>query len=224
MHDGDAHQWDAVCHQVVPPSGNGDIVSTLRTIGMSATTGQAIQRTLCRSQLGWQIASCAAADRTGARTRSIVTSTLQTRSSLAKFQKNLQCSRNFAKVSAISLTSKKRHGHKISMVTAYDYPSAIHVARAEIDVILVGDSLAMVELGHETTQPITVDDMIHHCSAVKRGVEYANVKNPPLLVGDMPFGSYEFENTDIALQNAYRFVKEAGMDAIKVEVSGVACM
>ena len=153
-----------------------------------------------------------------------MTSTLQTRSSLAKFQKNLQCTRNFAKVSAISLTSKKRHGHKISMVTAYDYPSAIHVARAEIDVILVGDSLAMVELGHETTQPITVDDMIHHCSAVKRGVEYANVKNPPLLVGDMPFGSYEFENTDIALQNAYRFVKEAGMDAIKVEVSGVACL
>jgi 3-methyl-2-oxobutanoate hydroxymethyltransferase len=105
------------------------------------------------------------------------------------------------------------------MVTAYDFPSAIHVARAEIDVILVGDSLAMVELGHNTTQPVTVDDMIHHCAAVRRGVEYAAVKNPPLLVGDMPFGSYEFEDTDIALRTAYRFVKEAGMDAVKVEVS-----
>ena len=107
------------------------------------------------------------------------------------------------------------------MVTAYDYPSAIHVARAEIDVILVGDSLAMVELGHETTQPVTIDDMIHHCSAVKRGVEYANVKNPPLLVGDMPFGTYEYDDTDTALKNAYRLVKEAGMDAIKVEVSSI---
>jgi Ketopantoate hydroxymethyltransferase len=122
------------------------------------------------------------------------------------------------KVSALSLTSKKRHGHKISMITAYDFPSAIHVARAEIDIILVGDSVAMVELGHSTTQPITVSDMLGHCAAVQRGVTFANVKNPPLLVGDMPFGSYEFENTDIALQNAYRFVKEAGMDAVKLEV------
>ena len=121
-------------------------------------------------------------------------------------------------MSAISLTSKKRHGHKISMVTAYDYPSAIHVARAEIDVILVGDSLAMVELGHETTQPVSLDAMIHHCSAVKRGVEYASVNSPPLLVGDMPFGTYEFDDTDIALRNAYRLIKEAGMDAVKVEV------
>ena len=129
--------------------------------------------------------------------------------------------RGFAKVSAISLTSKKRRGHKISMVTAYDFPSAIHVARAEIDVILVGDSLAMVELGYETTQPVTVNDMIHHCAAVKRGVEFAAVENSPLLVGDMPFGTYEFEDTDIALQNAYRFVKEAGMDAVKLEVSMV---
>jgi Ketopantoate hydroxymethyltransferase len=122
------------------------------------------------------------------------------------------------KVSALSLTSKKRHGHKITMITAYDFPSAIHVARAEIDIILVGDSVAMVELGHSTTQPITVPDMLGHCAAVQRGVNFANVKNPPLLVGDMPFGSYEFENTDIALQNAYLFVKEAGMDAVKLEV------
>ena len=122
------------------------------------------------------------------------------------------------KVSALSLTSKKRHGHKITMITAYDFPSAIHVARAEMDIILVGDSVAMVELGHSTTQPITVSDMLGHCAAVQRGVAFANVKDPPLLVGDMPFGSYEFENTDIALQNAYLFVKEAGMDAVKLEV------
>jgi hypothetical protein len=127
--------------------------------------------------------------------------------------------RHFAKVSAISLTSKKRHGHKISMVTAYDYPSAMHVARAGIDIVLVGDSVAMVELGYETTQPMTMDMMLHHCGAVKRGVQQAKAANTPLLVGDMPFGTYEFEDTDIALKNAYRFVQEAGMDAVKLEVS-----
>ena len=105
------------------------------------------------------------------------------------------------------------------MVTAYDFPSAIHVARAEIDVLLVGDSVAMVELGHATTQPVTVDEMLHHCKAVKRGVDFANVSNSPLLVGDLPFGSYEYEDTDIALRTAYRFVQEAGMDAVKLEVS-----
>jgi 3-methyl-2-oxobutanoate hydroxymethyltransferase len=129
-----------------------------------------------------------------------------------------QQQRRGLKVSALSLTSKRRRRQKITMITAYDFPSAIHVARANIDVVLVGDSVAMVELGYETTQPITVDDMIHHCKAVERGVAFANVPNPPLLVGDMPFGSYEFDNTDIALQNAYRFVKEAGMDAVKLEV------
>lgn len=108
------------------------------------------------------------------------------------------------------------------MVTAYDYPSAIHVARAGIDVILVGDSLAMVELGHETTQPVSMAAMIHHCAAVKRGVTVANVTHPPLLVGDLPFGTYEFDDTDVALRNAYRFVKEAGMDAVKLEVRRIA--
>ena len=129
----------------------------------------------------------------------------------------LQNSRGL-KVSAMSLISKRRQQQKITMITAYDFPSAIHVARANIDIVLVGDSVAMVELGHVTTQPITMNDMIHHCSAVERGVSFANVPNPPLLVGDMPFGSYEFDDTDIALQNAYRFVKEAGMDAVKLEV------
>lgn len=125
--------------------------------------------------------------------------------------------RCFSSVSALSLTSKKRHGHKISMVTAYDFPSAVHVSRAGIDVLLVGDSAAMVELGYETTQPITLDQMLLHCQSVKRGVQYAGSPTP-LLVGDMPFGSYEYEDTDVALRNAYRFVKEAGMDAVKLEV------
>ena len=116
-----------------------------------------------------------------------------------------------AKVSALSLNAKKRKGKKISMVTAYDYPSAVHVARAGIDMILVGDSVAMVELGHETTQQMEVDHMIHHCKAVKQGLEF--VKSGSMLVGDMPFGTYEYEDTDIALRNAYRFVKEGGCDA-----------
>jgi 3-methyl-2-oxobutanoate hydroxymethyltransferase len=123
----------------------------------------------------------------------------------------------FSTVSALSLTSKKRRGHKITMVTAYDYPSAVHVSRAGIDVLLVGDSAAMVELGYETTQPMTLDQMLHFCQAVKRGVVNAGPPTP-LLVGDMPFGTYEFEDTDVALRNAYRLVKEAGMDAVKLEV------
>jgi hypothetical protein len=134
------------------------------------------------------------------------------------YLKSVQQQQRGLKVSALSLTSKRRHGQKITMITAYDFPSAIHVARANIDIVLVGDSVAMVELGHETTQRISMDDMIHHCTAVERGVSFANVSNPPLLVGDMPFGSYEYGNTDLALQNAYRFVKEAGMDAVKLEV------
>jgi len=116
------------------------------------------------------------------------------------------------KVTTLSLTSKKRRGHKITMVTAYDYPSAVHVDRAGIDIVLVGDSCAMVELGFETTQPITMDEMIHHCKAVKRGAP-----RRPLLVGDLPLGSYEFEDVDVALRNAYRMIKDGGMDGVKLE-------
>ena len=101
------------------------------------------------------------------------------------------------------------------MCTAYDYPSAVHVARAGIDIVLVGDSVAMVELGYETTQQMEVSDMIHHCKAVKRGLD--QVGNGSMLVGDMPFGTYEYEDTDVALKNAYRFVKEGGCDAVKLE-------
>ena len=102
------------------------------------------------------------------------------------------------------------------MVTAYDYPSAVHVARAEIDMILVGDSVAMVELGFDTTQQMTVETMVHHCMSVKRGLEAVGGRS--MLIGDMPFGSYEYEDTDIALRNAYEFVKEGGCDAVKMEV------
>eukprot|EP00542_Grammatophora_oceanica_P003619 CAMPEP_0194068696 /NCGR_PEP_ID=MMETSP0009_2-20130614/87235_1 /TAXON_ID=210454 /ORGANISM="Grammatophora oceanica, Strain CCMP 410" /LENGTH=315 /DNA_ID=CAMNT_0038721819 /DNA_START=1440 /DNA_END=2387 /DNA_ORIENTATION=- len=107
------------------------------------------------------------------------------------------------------------------MVTAYDFPSAVHVARAGIDIVLVGDSVAMVELGHDTTQPVTLDQMLHHCDSVKRGLNFAGSPTP-LLVGDMPFGTYEYDDTDVALRNAYRFVKEAGCDAVKVEGGSVA--
>lgn len=72
---------------------------------------------------------------------------------------------------------------------------------------------------HETTLPITQDHMLHHCTAVKRGVDQVTSQQTPLLVGDMPFGTYEFDDTDVSLRNAFRFVKEAGMDAVKLEVS-----
>ncbi|KAL3940492.1 MAG: hypothetical protein SGARI_000944 [Bacillariaceae sp.] len=107
------------------------------------------------------------------------------------------------------------------MVTAYDYPSAVHVARAGIDIVLVGDSVAMVELGFETTQNVGMDTMLHHCQSVKRGLEFAG--SGSMLIGDMPFGTYEFEDTDVALRNAYRFVKEGGCDAIKLEVRRESC-
>ncbi|KAL7539653.1 hypothetical protein ACHAWF_006471 [Thalassiosira exigua] len=116
------------------------------------------------------------------------------------------------KITPLTLAAKKRRGQKIAMVTAYDYPSAVHVDRAGIDVVLCGDSVAMVELGFETTQPVTLDEMLHHCRAVKRGAP-----SRPLLVGDMPFGSYEYADVDVALRNAYRMVKEGGMEAVKLE-------
>lgn len=126
-------------------------------------------------------------------------------------------------VTALSLAAKKRKGKKITMVTAYDYPSAVHVQRAGADMVLIGDSVAMVELGHDNTQPMSVDHMVHHCNAVHRGVLASMSRSmdekpkKPLLIGDMPFGSYEFADKDIALKNAYRFIKEGGVDSIKLE-------
>ncbi len=105
-----------------------------------------------------------------------------------------------------------KKGKKVTMVTAYDYPTGMHAENAEFDIILVGDSLGMVILGHETTQSVTMEDMIHHCKATRRGAPNT------FIIGDMPFGSYEV-NTDEAVKNAFRFLKEAGMDAVKLEGS-----
>lgn len=96
------------------------------------------------------------------------------------------------------------------MVTAYDYPSALHVDMAGVDLLLVGDSCAMVVHGHDTTLPITLDDMLLHCKAVARGARR------PFLIGDLPFGCYETNVRD-AVQSAVRMLKEGGMDAVKLE-------
>jgi 3-methyl-2-oxobutanoate hydroxymethyltransferase len=99
---------------------------------------------------------------------------------------------------------------KIAMVTAYDYPSALIADRVGMDMILVGDSLAMVVLGYDSTVSVTMEEMLHHCKAVRRGAKDS------ILVGDMPFGSYQ-TGTEEAIRNAVRFLKEAGMDAVKLE-------
>lgn len=114
------------------------------------------------------------------------------------------------KVTILDLQAKKERGEPITMLTAYDYPTALLVDRAGIDVILVGDSLAMVVLGHDNTLAVTMDEMIHHCKAVSKGAR------SPFLVGDMPFMSYQISKTD-AVANAGRFLKEGGMDAVKLE-------
>ncbi|HEY64849.1 MAG TPA: 3-methyl-2-oxobutanoate hydroxymethyltransferase [Caldilineae bacterium] len=114
------------------------------------------------------------------------------------------------KVTIISLHEKKRRGEPITMITAYDYPSAQIVDRVGIDCILVGDSLGMVVLGYESTVPVTMEEMLHHCRAVRRGAQYA------FLIGDMPFLSYQADRAE-AVRHAGRFLKEAGMDAVKLE-------
>lgn len=96
------------------------------------------------------------------------------------------------------------------MVTAYDYPSARAAEAAGIDAILVGDSLAMVVLGHDSTLPVTLDEMLHHARAVRRGARR------PFLIGDLPFMSYQADRVE-AVHNAGRYLKEAGMDAVKLE-------
>ena len=114
------------------------------------------------------------------------------------------------KMTTLELQHLRRQGKKISMITAYDYPSAKHAENAQFEIILVGDSLGMVVLGYETTQPVTMEDMLHHSKAVRRGAPTR------FIVGDMPFGSYE-SGPEEALKNAYRFIKEAGVDAVKLE-------
>ena len=108
------------------------------------------------------------------------------------------------------LAQWKREGRRFPMLTAYDFPTAQILDEAGIPVILVGDSVANNVLGHETTLPVTMDEMLHHARAVARGAKRA------LLIGDMPFGSYQ-GSVDEAVANAARFLKEGGMHAVKVE-------
>ncbi len=114
------------------------------------------------------------------------------------------------KVTIPALAEMKRQGKPISALTAYDYSTARLVDEAGIDLILVGDSLAMVVLGLENTLAVTVDEMLHHTRAVRRAVHRA------LVVADMPFGSYHGA-IDEAVANAVRFIKEAGAEAVKIE-------
>lgn len=114
------------------------------------------------------------------------------------------------KVTMPALSEMKRQGKPISALTAYDYATARLADEAGIDFILVGDSLAMVVLGHENTLAVTVDEMLHHTRAVRRAVHRA------LVVADMPFGSYHGPIAE-AVANAVRFVKEAGAEAVKIE-------
>ena len=113
------------------------------------------------------------------------------------------------------LAEKKALGEPIAMVTAYDYPSAQVAEEAGVDVVLVGDSGAMTVLGYPSTVPVTLDELLMLASAVRRGL------STPLLVGDMPFGSYEVSNEQ-AIANAQRFIKEAGCDAVKLERGGTS--
>ncbi|PIA34271.1 hypothetical protein AQUCO_03800097v1 [Aquilegia coerulea] len=114
------------------------------------------------------------------------------------------------RVTLTNLRNKHKKGEPITVVTAYDYPSAVHLDEAGIDVCLVGDSASMVVHGHDTTLPITLDEMLVHCRAVARGAKR------PLLIGDLPFGTYESSPTQ-AVDTAVRVLKEGGMDAIKLE-------
>jgi 3-methyl-2-oxobutanoate hydroxymethyltransferase len=114
------------------------------------------------------------------------------------------------KVTTLTFRQKKERGEPITMLTAYDYPTAMAVDKAGIDSILVGDSLGMVVLGYENTLPVTMEEMLHHARAVSRGAKNS------LLVGDMPFMSYQ-TSIEKALENAGRFLQQGGMDAVKLE-------
>lgn len=114
------------------------------------------------------------------------------------------------KVTRLDLLRMKQEGKKITALTAYDYSFAKTIDQAGIDLILVGDSLGMVVLGYENTLSVTLDDMIHHVKAVKRGVTRA------LVVGDMPFMTYQVSPEE-AIRNAGRMVQEGGAEAVKIE-------
>lgn len=114
------------------------------------------------------------------------------------------------KVTIETIIEKKRLGISITLLTAYSFPLASIIDNSGIDIILVGDSVANTELGLESTRSVTMREMLHHAKAVKRGVKNA------LLIGDMPYESYQLDVSD-ALNNAKRFMEEAGCDAVKLE-------
>jgi 3-methyl-2-oxobutanoate hydroxymethyltransferase len=118
-------------------------------------------------------------------------------------------------VSLTTLAEKKALGEPIVMVTAYDYPSAQVVEEAGVDVVLVGDSGAMTVLGYPSTVPVKTDELVMLAQAVRRGLK------TPLMIGDLPFGSYEASNEE-AIRSAQRFIKEAGCDAVKIERGGTS--
>lgn len=117
---------------------------------------------------------------------------------------------NYTRITTRTLSKMKAQGEKIAMLTAYDYTMAGIVDKAGIDVILVGDSASNVMAGHETTLPITLDQMIYHAASVVRGVERA------LVVVDLPFGAYQADSKE-ALRSSIRIMKEAGAHAVKLE-------
>jgi 3-methyl-2-oxobutanoate hydroxymethyltransferase len=118
-------------------------------------------------------------------------------------------------ISLSTLAEKKALGEPIVMVTAYDFPSAQVAEEAGVDVVLVGDSGAMTVLGYPSTVPVRTDELLMLAQAVRRGLR------TPLMIGDMPFGSYEASNEE-AIHNAQRFIKEAGCDAVKIERGGTS--
>jgi 3-methyl-2-oxobutanoate hydroxymethyltransferase len=118
-------------------------------------------------------------------------------------------------ISLSTLAEKKALGEPVVMVTAYDYPSAQVAEEAGVDVVLVGDSGAMTVLGHPSTVPVTLAELLMLAQAVRRGLK------TPLMIGDMPFGSYEASNEE-AIHNAQRFIKEAACDAVKIERGGTS--
>jgi 3-methyl-2-oxobutanoate hydroxymethyltransferase len=113
------------------------------------------------------------------------------------------------------LAELKSQGQPIVMVTAYDFPSAQVAEEAEVDVVLVGDTAAMTVLGYDSTVPVSMDEMVMLASAVRRGAR------TPLVIGDLPFGSYQASN-ELAVASAVRYLKEAGCDAVKMEMAGVS--
>lgn len=114
------------------------------------------------------------------------------------------------KKSILDLYKMKKAGEKVAWITAYDYPTAMFAEAAGMDMLLIGDSLGMVTLGYSGTVPVTMEDCISHCQAVRRGAPKT------FIIGDMPFGSYQGSDEQ-AVDNAVRFLKEADVDAIKLE-------